>query len=196
MQAVKRAIKKQLLYFRAKTTKNIKLIIGSGGIKYDGWIPTDIDTLNVLNRDEWEYYFKPGTISALLAEHVWEHFTSDDAHSAAQLCYDYVKPGGYLRVAVPDGLHPDAEYINYVRPGGIGWGSDDHKALYTYKTLAEIFEKAGFRVNLLEYFDENGQFQNTEWSLTDGIVRRSAEHDSRNQNGELKYTSIILDAYK
>ena len=34
----------------------------------------------------------------------------------------------------------------------------NHKALYTYRSLKELFEAAGFRVTLYEYFDEAGQF--------------------------------------
>lgn len=34
-----------------------------------------------------------------------------------------LKPGGYVRVAVPDGFHPDPAYIEMGRPGGYGTGS-------------------------------------------------------------------------
>ena len=71
-------------------------------------------------------------MDAILAEHVWEHLDCFAAIVAAQNCFKYLKPGGYIRVAVPDGWHPDKDYIDYVKPGGWGAGSDDHHVLYTY----------------------------------------------------------------
>jgi predicted SAM-dependent methyltransferase len=135
-------------------------------------------------------------VAALLAEHVWEHFTHEDAQLAARNCFEFLATGGYLRVAVPDGFHPSATYIEQVRPGGPGAGSEDHKQLYTYVTLKQLFEEAGFRVELLEYFDETGAFHHSPWDPALGKITRSRDFDARNQGGVLNYTSIILDARK
>ena len=132
----------------------------------------------------------------MLAEHVWEHLTIDQGLEAAQRCFEYLKPGGYLRVAVPDGFHPDELYRHRVRPGGSGAGADDHRVLYNHITLADIFEKAGFRVDLLEYFDSEGKFHFVDWNPEDGKINRSWRFDRRNEDGATNYTSIILDAYK
>jgi predicted SAM-dependent methyltransferase len=177
---------------------NCKIVLGSGGISEKGWIPTDIDVLNILKPENWEHYFhhNPNSINAILAEHVWEHLTKDEAIHAAKMCYKYLSTGGYLRVAVPDGYNPSKVYIDRVKPGGSGIGSDDHKILFTYKMLKEVFESAGFQVTLLEYFDENGEFHFTDWDPADGMVIRSKRFDPRNKNDELNYTSIIIDAHK
>ena len=58
------------------------------------------------------------------------------------------------------------------------------------------FEKEGFKVNLLEYFDQEGKFHFLEWDPAEGNIIRSKRFDERNQDGNLRYTSIILDAYK
>ncbi len=105
-------------------------------------------------------------------------------------------PGGYLRVAVPDGLHPDPSYNDWVRPGGSGPGAEDHKCLFTYKTFSKLFADVGFDVNLLEYFDETREFHRLDWSPADGMIDRSRQFDPRNDGAKLKYTSIILDAVK
>ena len=97
---------------------------------------------------------------------------------------------------MPDGLHPDQGYIDQVKPGGWGVGSDDHHVLYTYRTLNTAFASVGFENLLLEYFDERGMFHYQEWSPADGLIRRSARFDSRNRTRELAYTSIILDSRK
>lgn len=173
----------------------IKLVVGSGGLFENGWIPTDIETLNLLKPKKWSKYLKKNTVSCIIAEHVWEHLTEAEGIIAARTCYDYLKKGGYLRVAVPDGYHTNIEYINYVKPGGNGAGAEDHKILYNYKSFRNIFESAGFKINLLEYFDENGLFHFVEWDPTDGKILRSKRFDERNADS-LSYTSLILDAVK
>jgi len=174
----------------------IRLVIGASGIYDQGWIDTDIEYLNLLNPKHWESYFQKDSIDAMLAEHVWEHLTVEDGTAAAKQCFEYLKPTGYLRVAVPDGFCPNEEYINHVKPGGAGYGADDHKVLYNHLTFSEIFEQAGFRVRLLEYYDEKGKFHFKDWTPEDGKIRRSMRFDERNQDGKPHYTSLILDAYK
>jgi predicted SAM-dependent methyltransferase len=192
-------IKRKLRVYRFKRrirTSPLRLVIGASG-KYDaGWLPSDIGFLNLLNDDHWRACFDTASIDAMLAEHVWEHLTIEQGLAAAQRCFHYLKPGGYLRVAVPDGFHPDAKYIDSVKPGGDGPGADDHKVLYNHGTFAKIFEKAGFQVSLLEYFNSKGEFNFADWDLEDGKINRSSRFDARNSNGALEYTSIILDARK
>ena len=176
--------------------KPLKLVIGASGIYEPGWLATDIEQLNILVLDDWEKYFKANSIDAILAEHVWEHLTLDEAYLAAKNCYQFLKPSGYIRVAVPDGLHISLDYRNKVKPGGTGAGSDDHKVLYNYKSLSHVFETAGFAVELIEYFDEQGIFHRTEWNSGNGLIHRSSRYDERNKGEQLNYTSIIIDAFK
>ena len=177
-------------------SKPLKIIIGASGVGQEGWISSDANYLNLLNKEQWYRYFKENNIEALLAEHVWEHLTETDGVLAAGICYKYLKQGWYLRVAVPDGCFPDKTYIDCVKPGGVGAGANDHKVLYTYKTLAIIFEAVGFKVHLWEYFDEEGFFHYEEWNKNDGMIFRSKKFDERNNGARLGYTSIILDATK
>lgn len=174
----------------------LKIILGSAGIDQDGWISTDINTLNILNKDDWLRYFKPNSIDALLAEHVWEHFTYDDAVKGAENCFFFLKKGGYIRIAVPDGFHPHSAYIEAVKPMGFGFGADDHKVLYNYKSISAIFMRIGFKVEYLEYFNEDKQFCSKEWDARMGLIKRSKLYDDRNNDNQLKYTSIIIDAWK
>ena len=135
-------------------------------------------------------------MQAFLAEHVWKHLFPEQAQAAAVNCYRLLVPGGHLRIAVPDGLHPDPKYIDHVKPGGTGAGREDHQVLYTYRTLVELLEAAGFEVRLLEWFDEEGQFHLREWHPNDGFVYRSTRYDERNAHDPTAYTSIIADAVK
>jgi predicted SAM-dependent methyltransferase len=162
----------------------------------DEWIGTDREVLDLTDARTWERQLPENRLDSILAEHVWEHLEPDAARYAAALCFRFLKPGGYLRVAVPDGMHPDPAYVAAVRPGGSGWGSDDHKVLYDSRSLSSVFAGVGFEVRLLEYFDDSGRFVQNPWDPASGMVRRSARFDERNAVEPLAYTSVILDAVK
>ncbi|MDQ3828940.1 MAG: hypothetical protein M3361_06465 [Candidatus Tectomicrobia bacterium] len=186
------------LKFRVKLARQPqkRIEVGASGRFDRGWLPTNKDFLNLLKPTDWARLFPPASLDAILAEHVWEHLTEQEGLIAASICFKYLKPGGYLRVAVPDGLHPDPEYIEWVRVGGVGTANRDHKVLYTYQSLKALFEGVGFRVVLYEYFDETGVFHYEEWDPREGKIQRSKRFDRRNQSGKLNYTSIVLDAKK
>ena len=173
-----------------------KVVIGAGHTKYPGWISTDIDTLDLLDPGDWDKQFTRGTIAALLAEHVWEHIDPELGKQALRHCFDYLRPGGYIRIAVPDGFHPDPAYIRYVEPGGTGPGADDHKILYNHEIMDEVLRGIGFDVSKLEYFDRDGTFHAAMWKSGDGVVKRSACNDSRNIGANYAYTSLIVDGIK
>ena len=135
-------------------------------------------------------------MTAINAEHVWEHLTEEQAFAAAKNCFEFLKPGGYVRCAVPDGLHPSELYIEWVRPGGIGPGSDDHHALYDFESLSRVFQSAGFEVELLEYHDREGEFHATSWDPELGMVERSIRFDPQDRDVTFLYTSLIVDAVR
>jgi len=174
----------------------LKVIIGAGETAFVGWVTTEYPRVDVTDLNSLKRWFEKGSVQAFLAEHVWEHLVPERAQAAAVNCYRLLVPGGHLRIAVPDGLHPDPEYIDHVRPGGTGPGCEDHHVLYTYRTLVELLEVAGFEVRLLEWFDEEGTFHFREWDPNDGFVCRSSHYDERNAHDPTTYTSIIADAVK
>ncbi|MEM9351424.1 MAG: methyltransferase domain-containing protein [Planctomycetota bacterium] len=196
-RSVKRSIiDRKRLQTYVRQAPELKIVIGAGNLHDKSWCPTEVDYLNLLERDQWLGYFSERKIDCILAEHVWEHLTQEQGAAAARNCFEFLKPGGYLRVAVPDGNHPDPQYIEKVKPGGTGPGAHDHKMLYTHKTFGGLFEGVGFQVRLLEYFDDEGNFQANDWNTDQGTINRSQRVDPRNQNGKLVYTSVIVDAVK
>lgn len=182
---------------RSKIKQKRKLNVGSGDVEFDqDWFSCDINILDITDRNNWEKLLGTIKLTNIFAEHVWEHLSKEDVVLANSNCYKFLKKGGRLRIAVPDGYHPDKAYIDYVKPNGTGAGADDHKVLYNYKTLSGLLEKEGFRTELLEYWDEKGKFHFKDWSTEDGKVERSRRFDHRNKNGRLSYTSLIIDAVK
>lgn len=177
----------------------LKIIIGAGEQRYPGWIATSKAELDLLRRDDWVYTFGQRQIDALLCEHVWEHLTALEGRAAAALCYEFLKPGGYLRCAVPDANFPDAAYQAMVQVGGPGPADHpaaDHKIVYDYRRFTAVFASTGFTVDLLEYCDEHGRFHYNQWSPADGPIYRSLLSDHRNRDGKLGFVSLIIDAHK
>lgn len=196
LNALKYLKLKFLIRYHGVRSKKILIVIGSSNVYSGGWIPTDIDQLNIVSTTNWNNLFRIGSIDAMLAEHVLEHLDYNEAVIAAKNCYNYLRPGGYLRIAVPDGNHPSPEYIDAVKPGGTGSGADDHKVLYTITSLISLLQDAGFTVDELEYFDDNKMFIANKWSPDKGMIWRSFRYDKRNVNQTPVFTSIIVDAVK
>ena len=179
--------------------QELRIIIGAGEQRYAGWIATQREDLNMLRPDLWQAFFGERLVDAFLCEHVWEHLSELEGRAAARLCYQYLRPGGYLRCAVPDAYFPNAEYQRVVQIGGPGpvyHPAAEHKIVYTYTLFQDIFAQAGFIVDLLEYCDEHGRFHYNQWQASKGKIYRSLLFDHRNQNGTIGFTSIILDAIK
>ncbi|MHB1954655.1 MAG: class I SAM-dependent methyltransferase [Sulfobacillus sp.] len=181
---------------------DIRVAIGSGDYAHNNphWLHTREDELNLLRRDDWLRRFGVGSLSAILAEHVWEHLTQDEGLTAARICHEFLKPGGYVRCAVPDGYFPNTAYQHMAQVGGPpgipNHPAASHKVVYNYRTLSNVFARAGFRVLLLEYSDESGAFHSTDWDPAQGLIYRTLRYDHRNQNGQLGFASLLLDAVK
>lgn len=179
-----------------KTSDEIKIIVGAADTKYEGWFATDIDTLDVTNKEHFQKYFKKRKISKILAEHVLEHLTTEQINRMIENFYEFSDNNINIRIAVPDGNHEDKNYIGSVKPGGNGLGADDHKHLFTYTSLSDLFEKYGFIAKPIEYWDDNKIFHTSYQNDDKGFVYRCFLNDKRNSNGKPVYTSLIIDFTK
>ncbi len=131
--------------------QQLRIIIGAGDQRYPGWTDTQKEDLDLLQPASWTARYRAGTIDALLCEHVWEHLTEAEGRAAARVCFEFLRPGGYLRVAVPDRNFPNPEYQRGVQVGGPGamdHPAADHKIVYDYRFLADVLEGAGFEVDI------------------------------------------------
>lgn len=171
----------------------LNVILGAGPVNVDGWISTDADILDVTSTRGWRKLFLPDSIDRLMAEHVMEHLSDSECTVALRECFRYLKKGGLLRIAVPDGNRKDRKYVEEVSPP-----KDGHKLLFTVDNLVARLDQVGFEAVPLEYFDESDQFHSHPWAEADGLIRRSIRHDTQEQfkRGTLYYTSLIVDARK
>lgn len=189
---------RRLLSVAIRHSHPLNVVVGAGGTTYPGWVSTDIPIHDVTTESSWARLFTPNSIDRLLSEHVFEHLTETQNASAFALCYRYLKQGGRLRIAVPDGNRQDAYYQSHVAPP-----KDDHQMLFTVSILRDMLQKVGFEVIPLEYFDSQDRFNAVDWNEQDGIIRRCFQKDSRSafQRNDcytrpIFYTSLIVDAIK
>ena len=193
LEPVRKARRLRALRTEAKTIRPLNVILGAGPITIQGWVATDSEVLDVTSSRAWRRLFVPDSIDRLMAEHLFEHLSAGECAAAFMECFRYLRPGGLLRIAVPDGNRRDAVYSEEVRPP-----KDGHQMLFTVDDLTQRLVRAGFRVTPLEFFDAKEEFHCYPWREDDGLIRRSARYDRREhfKRGAVYYTSLIVDARK
>lgn len=180
----------------------MKVIVGAGGTSEPGWLSLNESDLDITSADQWARLFQPGTLEAIVAEHVWEHLTTEEGIEAARNCYRYLRHGGTLRIAVPDELHPGELYWQWCAPV-IGFNRDDHKVFYSRESLCAVLASAGFRCEPREFFDQRGMFFSDLVPDGKGSIKRTGRTYPNTFEGSLvslivgaPYTSLIVDGVK
>jgi len=131
-----------------------KLNLGCGNKKIHGYINIDAikennpdDVLDIKNISK-----KYNNVDIIYACHSLEHFSRVEAQEALADWYSALKPGGTLRIAVPDLemafkhyiLHGDFSKIKGFLYGGQRNIYDFHKYGYDYLTLSNLLYEIGF----------------------------------------------------
>lgn len=84
----------------------MKLYLGSGRWRSEGWVTVDIDPAKhpnlVWDLRELPYPFETRTADLIFTSHTVEHLSYRQAGAFFQECYRILKPEGALRVTVPD----------------------------------------------------------------------------------------------
>jgi predicted SAM-dependent methyltransferase len=187
----------------------MKIIIGAGGTQQLGWQSLERRDLDIRDGAQWARTFDSNSLDAVLSEHVLEHLTLAEAELAARNIFEFLAPGGYWRIAVPDANNPDPVYQDYCRPGGPGqtWMKEflyssnepDHQVHYDLSLLSSLLNSAGFTVTPLEFYDQAGLFQRRPWREAEGWVSRSSVSGYLLLNylwAGCWNTSLIVDAIK
>ena len=137
-------------------SKQIKLHLGCGGKNIDGFINIDvrqipgvdyIDDIKSLSK------FKNNSIDLIYASHVLEHFGRNEYKNVLNRWYELLKPGGTLRLAVPD-IEKVVMYYDQFKDlkklRGFLWGGQNYPNNYHYMgwdliTLKEDLTEIGFK---------------------------------------------------
>lgn len=125
--------------------------------------------------------FQASSIDAIYASHVWEHLYYEDGVFALNECYRVCKPGGYVRLVVPDLyaickeyvdsqgndrahiLHNKLLYRKNSRDSNVIRGAytaltdfHTHKFMYDVNAMVSLFLKTGFEnVSERSYLDSD-----------------------------------------
>lgn len=158
ISALQRRIAKRL----ARRTP-LRLHFGCGTSRLEGWINVDLVGLPV--DLSWNIRrplpFRRDTVDVIFHEHVLEHIDAYHGYHFLKECYRILKPGGVMRIVLPDARRYLASYFDPEHKFLDSWRgqrftpmlalqeefySFGHRAMYDYETLALFCRVIGFNV--------------------------------------------------
>jgi predicted SAM-dependent methyltransferase len=123
----------------------VKLNIGAGNTVIEGYTPIDRKT----GVEAYPLPHPDNSVDDIRASHVLEHLTFAKAGEAMRDWYRALKPGGRLRIAVPDvdkvmGMKRADPLWRFYLMGGQTDADDIHQSCYDEALLSQAFGEAGF----------------------------------------------------
>lgn len=125
--------------------KKVKLNLGSGDIPIDGYRNFDRKT----GQEAYPLDVEDNSIDEIRASHILEHFDQAEAPRVIECWASKLKPGGLLKIAVPDFAKIMESYkaggnhtVGYCCGGQID-ANDYHKNLFDRQSLTGLLERAG-----------------------------------------------------
>jgi FkbM family methyltransferase len=126
--------------------KPLRLNLGAGGTHLSGF--TNVD--RKLDTEVYPLPYEDGSVEEIVASHVLEHFSHRETSVVLQEWVRVLKPGGKIRLAVPDfeevaRLYLAGHAVNvqgYVM-GGHCDGDDRHGCIFDRESLAELMTSCG-----------------------------------------------------
>ena len=136
---------------------DVKLHLGCGPKHIEGFVHVDaLDYPHVdhVGRVDDLTFIEDGTVTLIYASHVLEHFGRHEYQDVLREWYRVLKPGGVLRLGVPDfgacarlyadGQISDLEMIRGLICGGQKDEYDYHKIIFDEKSLSSALHDVGY----------------------------------------------------
>lgn len=133
----------------------IKLNIGAGATKLEGWTPID----RKIGLEAYPLAYDDNSVDEIRASHILEHFSFAQAIEAVQEWHRVLKPGGRMRIAVPgfDSIvelsHHDRAWPFYLM-GGQTDENDFHRSVWNASSLSTLLRQVGL-ANVQPWQSEN-----------------------------------------
>lgn len=177
----------------------MRIHLGCGKRDWPGWTNVDgADFPHVVHYDVTLQHFHSDQADLLYSSHLLEYFDRDEGLEVLKNWYRVLKPGGVLRLAVPDWDN----MIHALRFKGLGledilgplYGKmqmDDrtiyHKTVYNYYELKAALKEAGF-MNIRRY-----DWKKTDHAEFDDHSRAHLPHDPEAiKKGEFGIEHILI----
>lgn len=145
----------------------IKLDIGAGGIHIEGFTPIDIRE----GADGFPLDYPDASVDEIRASHVLEHFPHTITADILRDWYRALKPGGFIRIAVPNMTWIADMIVKRLPVNGNGliYGQQDypenlHMSGFTFESLREAMVDVGFE-RLRKWESEAADCASQEYSL-------------------------------
>lgn len=142
----------------------MKLHLGCGNIKLDGWVNIDTrrsDATDVISRlEEIDKIYGPESVDTIYSCHVLEHFgfgcVKPSVLGMLKMWTSLLKPGGEMYVSVPDlkqiakgileapDLHTEVNFMKCTY-GGSEYPENRHFMGFTYGILKDLMLVAGLK---------------------------------------------------
>jgi hypothetical protein len=167
----------------------IKLNIGAGSTVIEGFTPID----RKLGSEAFPLPYADGSVSEIRASHILEHFTFGDAQKAMEEWSRVLKPGGRIRISVPDVdkvLKDETPNRLFYLMGGQMHADDIHKSAYDRNRLTALMQQNGLK-QIKDWYSPNTDCAALPISLNLEGVKAPVEAPAKKQNT----TTIRLGAY-
>lgn len=167
----------------------IKLNIGAGSTVIEGFTPID----RKLGSEAFPLPYADGSVDEIRASHILEHFTFGDAQKAMEEWSRVLKPGGRIRISVPDVdkvLKDETPNRLFYLMGGQMHADDIHKSAYDRNRLTALMHQNGLK-QIKDWYSPNTDSAALPISLNLEGVKAPVEAPVKKQNS----TTIRLGAY-
>jgi predicted SAM-dependent methyltransferase len=157
---------------RLARQRPLRLNFGCGTSRLEGWINVDLIGLPV--DLSWDIRrplpFEEDTVEAIFHEHVFEHIDAYRGYHFLKECHRILKPGGVMRMVLPDAARylasyfdPEHKFLNVWRAERFTpmlavqeeFYSFGHRAMYDYETVALFCRVIGFEVIEMRQFGDS-----------------------------------------
>jgi len=135
----------------------MRLHLGCGKCYLPGWVNLDIDifddaVIDIVDNAKTLKKIKNSSCDLIYASHILEHFDRSDFMSVLHVWYRKLKPGGVLRISVPDfdkvvqvyNQTRDIEKILGFLTGGQRTEYDYHNMVFNKENLSQALISVGF----------------------------------------------------
>lgn len=154
---------------------------GDGHPEYAGYVSVDIEPgqhLHVVHDLRQPIPLPDGSVDRMHTEDFLHYLSREDMASMLRECYRLLRPGGLLRISLPDYAHPKDRIF-------LAQGSDPrhprHLVLTDRRVLEDMLRQSPFTSWTFHHFWQDGMFVERPFDAALGTIQRTPEHDPRNK---------------